>query len=65
MPAQSNLSALPRQELALAVVEGEGAVKNTIGSQLLGDLPVSYRNAHYIKATLGGSLGLQIGRAHV
>lgn len=59
MPAQSNLSALPRQELALAVVEGEGAVKNTIGSQLLGDLPVSYRNAHYIKATLGGSLGLR------
>lgn len=59
MPAASNLSALPRQELALAVVEGEGAVKNTIGTKILGELPISYRNAHYIKATLGGSLGLR------
>jgi len=59
MPAASNLSALPRQELALAVVEGEGAVKNAIGEKILGPLPISYRNAHYIKATLGGSLGLR------
>jgi len=59
MPAQSNLGALPRQELALAVVEGEGAVKNTIGEKILGPLGVSYRNAHYIKATLAGSLGLR------
>jgi hypothetical protein len=59
MPAQSNLAGLPRQELALAVVEGEGAVKNAIGEKALGPLPISYRNAHYIKATLGGSLGLR------
>jgi len=59
MPAQSNLAALPRQELALAVVEGEGAIKGAIGEKILGPLPISYRNAHYIKATLGGSLGLR------
>lgn len=59
MPANSNLSALPRQELALAVVEGEGAIKNAIGEKILGPLPISYRNAHYIKATLGGSIGLR------
>ncbi len=59
MPAQSNLSALPRQELALAVVEGEGAIQGLIGEKVLGPLPVSYRNAHYIKATLAGSIGLR------
>jgi hypothetical protein len=59
MPATSNLGALPRQELALAVVEGEGSVTGNIGSDLLGDLPISYRNAHMIKATLGASLGLR------
>jgi hypothetical protein len=59
MPAQSNLAALPRQELALAVVEGEGAIQGAIGEKILGPLGVSYRNAHYIKATLAGSLGLR------
>lgn len=59
MPATSNLAGLPRQELALAVVEGEGAIQNAIGEKILGPLPINYRNAHYIKATLGGSLGLR------
>ena len=59
MPATSNLAGLPRQELALAVVEGEGAVTNAIGEKILGPLPISYRNAHYIKAQLGASLGLR------
>lgn len=59
MPANSNLSALPREELALAIVEGEGAVQGTIGEKILGPLPLTFRNAHLIKATLGGSLGLR------
>ncbi len=49
----------PRQELGLAVVEGEGAVKGLIGEKLLGPLGISYRNAHMVKATLGASLGLR------
>ena len=49
----------PRQELALAIVEGEGAIQGLIGDKLLGPLGISYRNAHMVKATLGGSLGLR------
>lgn len=59
MPAFSTVSALPRQELALAVVEGEGQVGPLIGEQVLGPLGITYRNAHYIKATLADSLGLR------
>jgi len=49
----------PRQELGLAIVEGEGAIQGLIGEKLLGPLGISYRNAHLVKATLGGSLGLR------
>lgn len=59
MPASSTSSALPREELALAVVEGESAVDNLIGKQLLGDLPIDWRNAHIVKATLADTLGLR------
>ncbi len=59
MPAYSTVSALPRQELALAVVEGEGQVGPLIGESILGPLGITYRNAHYIKATLADSLGLR------
>lgn len=52
----------PRQELGLAIVEGQGAIQGLIGEKLLGPLGIDYRNAHMVKATLGGSLGLrQIG----
>ncbi len=49
----------PRQELGIAVVEGEGAIQGLIGEKLLGPLGISYRNAHMVKATLGASLGLR------
>ena len=59
MPANSNLGALPRAELALAIVEGEGSIQGAIGEQILGPLGISFRNAHLIKATLAGSIGLR------
>lgn len=59
MPAFSTTSALPREELALAVVEGEGRVGNLIGEKVLGPLGINYRTAHYVKATLANSLGLR------
>lgn len=59
MPASITSSALPREELALAVVEGENAVDNLIGKQLLGDLPIDWRNAHIVKATLADTQGLR------
>lgn len=59
MPAFLTSGTAPREELALAVVQGEGAIQNMIGDKLLGPLPITYRNAHYVTATLGGSLGLR------
>lgn len=59
MPAYITPSALPRQELGLAVVEGEGIIQGLISDKLLGPLGVSWRNAHMVKATLAGSLGLR------
>jgi len=59
MPAFATTSALPRQELALAVVEGENQVPNLIGEKILGPLPITWRNAHLVKATLADSLGLR------
>jgi hypothetical protein len=49
----------PREELDLAIVEGEGALQGLIGAQVLGPLGINYRNAHMVKATLGNSLGLR------
>lgn len=59
MPAFATASALPRQELALAVVEGENQVPALIGEKILGPLPITWRNAHLVKATLADSLGLR------
>lgn len=59
MPATSTSGTTPREELDLAIVEGEGAMQGLIGSQVLGPLPINYRNAHMVRATLGGSLGLR------
>ena len=49
----------PRQELGLAIVEGQGAIKGLIGEKLLGPLGISWRNAHMLKATLAASLGMR------
>ncbi len=59
MPFFNPVSVLPRQELALAVVEGEGAIGGLIGKQLLPDFPITRRTAHLIKATLAGSQALR------
>ena len=44
----------PREELAQAIVEGEGAVSNLIGDKLMPDLPLTKRTAHLPKITLQG-----------
>lgn len=59
MPAYSTNSALPVEQLALAVVEGEGQVAELIGEKVLGPLPITWRNAALVKATLADSLGLR------
>lgn len=59
MPAYSTASALPVEQLALAVVEGEGQVAELIGEKVLGPLPITWRNAALVKATLADSLGLR------
>lgn len=47
----------PRQELALAVVEGEMQIAGLIGAKILGPLPLMWKNAHLVKATIADSLG--------
>jgi len=59
MPAYSTNSALPVEELALAIVEGEDAIQGLIGDQVLGDLGINWRNAHIVKATLADTIGLR------
>lgn len=56
MPVLANTSLLPRQELALAVVEGEHAVEDLIGDDILPPFPINRRTAHIIKATLADTL---------
>jgi len=52
-------SALPVEQLALAVVEGEQQVGELIGEKVMGPLPITWRNAALVKATLADSLGLR------
>lgn len=59
MPAYATSGVTPRQELALAVVEGELQVSNLVGQKILGPLPITWKNAHLVKATLADSLGLR------
>lgn len=59
MPAYSTSSALPVEELAVAIVEGENAIEGLIGDKVLGDLGITWRNAHIVKATLADSIGLR------
>lgn len=50
----------PRQELALAIVEGEGAVQNLIGERLMPSFAINCRTAHLPKLTLQGSNALRV-----
>lgn len=59
MPAYSDSSTLPREELALAVVEGENSIDSLIGSRVMDDLPLTWRNAHMVKVLLADSLALR------
>ena len=59
MPAFSTPSALPNEQLALAVVEGEQSVAELIGEKIMAPLPITWRNATMVKATLADSLGLR------
>jgi len=59
MAVFSTASALPNEQLALAVVEGENQVAECIGDKVLGNLPITWRNATMVKATLADSLGLR------
>ncbi len=59
MPAFPTNSALPNEQLALAVVEGEQQVGALVGDKILGELPITWKNATLVKATLADSLGLR------
>ncbi len=60
MPVLVPAAARIRQELASAIVEGEGSVMGLIGKKILPDFPVTRRTAHLIKASLADTLGLRI-----
>lgn len=59
MPAAPTASALPNEQLALAVVEGEQQTAELIGEKIFGPLPITWFNATLVKATLADSLGLR------
>lgn len=60
MPVLVPAAARVREELAVAIVEGEGSVTGLIGKKILPDFPVNRRTAHLIKASLADTLGLRI-----
>lgn len=59
MPLFDVSTALPRQELALAIVEGEGSIGGLIGDMILPDFPINKRTAHLIKATIQDTQALR------
>jgi hypothetical protein len=59
MPLFDVSTALPRQELALAIVEGEGSVGGLIGNKVLPDFPINRRTAHLVKATIADTQALR------
>ena len=59
MPVFTVSSARPRQELAIAIMEGEGMLPGLIYNKILPDYPINRRTAHIIKATLQDTLGLR------
>lgn len=60
MPVFAPSAARPRQELAMAIVEGEQRAENLIGPMILPDFPVNKRTAHIIKATLADTQAMRI-----
>lgn len=60
MPVFVPTAARVREELAVAIVEGEGVVMGLIGKLILPDFPINRRTAHLIKATLADTLGLRV-----
>lgn len=52
MPVYSNATALPRQELAQVIREGQGINKLNIHSKILPALGVTKRNVHLVKAKI-------------
>lgn len=59
MAVFATASALPVEQLALAVVEGEQQTAALIGDRILGPLEITWQNAALVKATLADSLGLR------
>lgn len=55
MPVYSNSTALPRQELAAIVREGEGINKLNIHKMILPPLAVNKRNVHLVKAKVANT----------
>lgn len=55
MPAYSNSTALPRQELAAVIREGRGLNKLNIHSMILPPMPVNKRNVHLVKAKIANT----------
>lgn len=50
----------PREELALAIVEGEGMIENRIGNIIMPDFALTRRTAHLPKLTLADTQGLRM-----
>lgn len=59
MPVFVPSSARPRQELSVAIKEGEAAIDGLIGEKILPPLPINRRTAHIIKLGLADSQGLR------
>lgn len=59
MPVLVPAAARPRQELDMAIVEGQNRVQNLIGPRILPPMPLTRRTAHIIKATLADTLALR------
>lgn len=59
MPVFDTSTTIPRQELALAIVEGEGAIGGLIGEKILPSFPLNRRTAHLIKLGLADTQGLR------
>src|SRR5215475_13963145 len=59
MPLYDVSAALPRQELSLAILEGEGSVGGLVAPQLLPDFPINRRTAHLVKATIADTQALR------
>jgi len=55
MPAYTNSTARPRQELASVIREGRGINKLNIHSQILPPLPVNKRTVHLVKAKIANA----------